>query len=149
MDKLLPANKILESMVGYQLQLASNAFLADFVQATGEISVKRIQFALLAVISENPEIRQGEAGEILGIQRAYMVPLIKDLVRQGLIERKVAANDRRALALKLTQRGEQQVANGLKLIFEHEEKMLRNFTKEERATLMRLLKKIPAAPARE
>ena len=143
MDKLLPANEILERLVGYQLRLASGAFLADYVRATGEISVKRIQFALLAVIRENPGIRQGEAGALLGIQRAYLVSLIKDLLNRGLIERKVASDDRRALALRLTEKGNQQLQTGLKLIFEHEDKMLRDFSQEERNTLMRLLKRIP------
>lgn len=146
MDKLLPANENLEGTVGYQLQLASTAFLATFVQATGQVSIRRIQFALLAVIGENPEIRQGEAGERLGIQRANLVPLIKDLVDKGLVERRVASDDRRALALGLTDLGKKRLDAGFKRISEHEDEMLKNFTRSERATLMRLLRKITRPP---
>ena len=142
MEKLLPANAVLEDLVGYQLQLASSAFLSDWVETSGAISIRRIQFALLAVIAENPGIRQGEAGNRLGIQRAYMVSLINELLEKGLIERKVDNDDRRALVLSLTSLGHKSFEAGLALIREHEDKMLWNFTKKDMAKLIQLLKKI-------
>ncbi len=144
MDKRLPANAALEDMVGYQLQLASSAFLADWIRTSGEVDMKRIQFVLLAVIAEYPGIRQGQAGEKVGIQRAYMVALINDLLEKGLVVRERDALDRRVLSLRITGKGRRDLEAALHRVKAHEMKMLANFSGRERDELKRLLRKISA-----
>src|SRR3982750_2397891 len=96
----------LDHLVGYHLRRASSAFGADFARAVEGTGMRQGLFGILAVVGANPGINQGAAGRWLGIQRGNMVALINQLADIDLLDRQTAAEDRRALALKLTPAGE-------------------------------------------
>ena len=132
----------LEHLVGYHLRRTSALFAADFADAVAGTGMRQVLFGILSVVAANPGINQGNAGRALGIQRANMVSLVTDLVDRGLIARDVAADDRRAFALSLTEAGEAMVAACLQRIAEHEGQMLADLSAEERTTLIALLSRI-------
>lgn len=133
---------VLEHLAGYHLRRASSAFGADFARAMEGTGMRQVLFGILSVVGANPGINQGAAGRSLGIQRANMVTLINQLADIGLLDRKTAADDRRALALSLTQAGEKMLEECLTRIEAHEEHMLTGLTAAERRTLLGLLTKI-------
>lgn len=106
--------------------------------------MRQVLFGVLSVISANPGINQGNVGRILGIQRPNMVALVNELIAGGWVKRTVDSVDRRAFVLTLTPVGEQVIAATLVLIHEHEERMLRDLSAQERRTLIRLLGRIEA-----
>ena len=132
----------LDHLVGYHLRRASGAFGADFARAVEGTGMRQVLFGILSVVGANPGINQGAAGRSLGIQRANMVTLINQLADLGLLDRQTAADDRRALALRLTQAGEKMLEECLERIEAHEEHMLAGLTAAERRTLLGLLTKI-------
>jgi DNA-binding MarR family transcriptional regulator len=87
-------------------------------------------------------MRQGAAGEMLGIQRANMVALINELVAADLIDRQVAEDDRRAFALTVTPAGKVAMAEALRRIRAHEDRLLADLSHDERCTLIGLLERI-------
>ena len=133
---------VLEHLAGYHLRRASSAFGADFARAMEGTGMRQVLFGILSVVGANPGINQGAAGRSLGIQRANMVTLINQLADLGLLDRQTAADDRRALALSLTNAGEKMLEECLKRIEAHEEHMLAGLTATERRTLLGLLTKI-------
>ena len=133
---------LLESLVGYRLRRASNAVMADFMAEVGALGLRPALFAMLAVARENPGINQSALGRALGIQRANLVPLIAELAGRGLIERRPAQRDRRAVAIHLTEGGEALLAEAERRVRPHEERMLRHLNREERETLRDLLNRI-------
>jgi DNA-binding MarR family transcriptional regulator len=135
---------LLESLVGYRLRRASNAVMADFMAAVGELGLRPALFAMLAVARENPGINQSALGRALGIQRANLVPLIAELAGRGLIERRPAERDRRAVAVHLTEAGERLLDDAERRIRPHEERMLRGLNRKERENLRDLLNRIEA-----
>jgi len=132
----------LDHLVGYHLRRASGAFGADFARAVEGTGMRQVLFGILAVVGANPGINQGAAGRSLGIQRANMVTLINQLADIGLLDRQTAAEDRRALALRLTPAGEKAFKECLERIEAHEKQMLSSLTAAERGTLIALLSKI-------
>ena len=132
----------LDHLVGYHLRRASSAFGADFARALEGTGMRQVLFGILSVVGANPGINQGAAGRSLGIQRANMVTLINQLADIGLLDRQTAAEDRRALALRLTPAGEKALKECLERIEAHEEQMLASLTAAERRTLIALLSKI-------
>ncbi|MBO9714591.1 MAG: MarR family transcriptional regulator [Sphingomonas sp.] len=135
---------VLTELVGYHLRRASSAFGGDFSRALSGTGMRQVLFGILSVVDANPGINQGAAGRVLGIQRANMVALINELVDDGWIERKVAAEDRRAFALTMTAAGKAKLGECLALIRAHEEEMLGDLTAADRNRLIALLSKIEA-----
>ena len=135
---------VLRDLVGYHLRRASNDFSSDFAVAIEGTGMRQVLFAILSVVSANPEINQGAAGRALGIQRANMVLLINQLVDAGLLDRKTAREDRRAFALTLTPLGADTLQECLKRIEAHEKRLLADLSAAERKTLIALLTRIEA-----
>lgn len=117
-------------------------FAIDFARALAGTGIRQVLFGILAVVESNPGIKQGEVGHLLGIQRANMVALINELVEAGLVDRRVSADDRRALSLTLSAAGTSMLGQCLDRIRVHEGEMLAGLNAAERAQLMSLLIRI-------
>ena len=135
---------VLEGIAGYHLRRAFGAMAADFSVAVEGTGLRQVLFAILSVVARNPGTNQGMVGKLLGIKRANMVSLINELVDRGLIDRIIDQQDRRAFSLTLTPAGTSLLDEGLARIRVHEERMLSDFSAEEKAVLIRLLKRIQA-----
>lgn len=137
----------LSTLAGYHLRRASGAFAIDFREAVGGTGMRQVLVGVLAVVEANPGVKQGAVGALLGIKPANMVSLINELIDQGLIERVVTPDDRRAFALSITPAGVGILTECLDRISEHESRMLGALTPDERATLLALLSRIGAPSA--
>jgi DNA-binding MarR family transcriptional regulator len=138
---------VLRELVGYHMRRASNVLATDFTRALAGTGMRQVPFGILSVLAANPGIRQGSAGESLGIQRANMVTLINELVEAGLVDRQVSPDDRRAFCLTLTERGKAVHADCAARIRAHEDALLSDFSHDERRMLIQLLSRIEAREA--
>jgi len=77
----------------------------EFVERFAAEDLRPMQYAVLSLIQRNAGLRQNQVSETLGIKRTNFVPLLDELVRRGLVERRRMAGDRRAAALVLTEAG--------------------------------------------
>lgn len=136
---------VLDTLVGYQMRRLSMLFSGDFAQAVGDLGLRQILFGILSIVGDHPGINQGAVGRVLGVQRANMVSLVNELVDRDLVERQVAKEDRRAFALRLTPGGAACMAEAVDRIRRHEDVLLTRLTETERATLLRLLRRIGEA----
>ncbi|WP_313805575.1 MarR family winged helix-turn-helix transcriptional regulator [Sphingobium sp.] len=80
------------------------------VRAAGGLHVSPAVFSTLRLIQANPGIRQVHAARILLIQESNMANLVKDLIAQGLIERREEEGKR--IGLWITDKGEEEVEHG-------------------------------------
>lgn len=135
---------VLRNLVGYHMRRATNVMATDFARALSGTGMRQVPFGIMSVLAANPGIKQGSAGEILGIQRANMVALINQLVDAGLVDRQISAEDRRAFSLTLTPQGEQVHAECMARIRAHEDALLADFSDAERRMLIQLLSRIEA-----
>jgi DNA-binding MarR family transcriptional regulator len=133
---------MLESLLGYCLRRATNTFMADFVASVGDLGLRPVLFALLAVVRDNRGINQTALGRSLGIQRANLVPLVNELTTRDLVRRQPHPRDRRAFALSLTRAGEKLFAEAEGRIRAHEERVLAGLSEREREVLRELLNRI-------
>lgn len=134
----------LTDLAGYHLRRASNAFGSDFARALAGTGMRQVTLGILSVIAANPGVNQGSVGKVLGIQRANMVALINELVDAGLIDRQTSKADRRAFELSVTAQGKAKLAESMKHIAAHEERMLAGLSGADRAMLIDLLGRIEA-----
>lgn len=96
--------------LGFLLRLAQLQAFERFYAALGAESVRPGSFTILTVIGRNPGIRQGVLAGRLMIKRAHMTKIVRALEAQGLVARRVADDDRRAMELTLTASGQALVA---------------------------------------
>jgi DNA-binding MarR family transcriptional regulator len=94
--------------LGYQLRRVSVAMMADLSAKLVPLGLRPAEATILLLVGANPGCQQGEIGEVLGIKRANMVPLVARLVDAGLVDR--ARADGRSHAITLTSRGVGKVA---------------------------------------
>ena len=135
---------LLDGLVGYQLRRASNRMMSDFAATMGPLALRPVLFAMLEVLRSNPGIIQMGLGTERGIQRANLVPLVNELTSRALIDRRPAPNDRRALALHLTEAGLRLLDEAEAMVRAHEERMLSALSRSERGKLLELLGKVAA-----
>lgn len=88
---------------GYLLRRASAALLADLNERLAPLKLRHADAAFLLLLQSTPGMSQSDAGRLLDIQRANMVPLVARLEKRGLIDRKRA--DGRSHALSLSAAG--------------------------------------------
>lgn len=132
----------LDQLVGYHLRRVDGIFGSDFTRAMYGTGLRQVLFGILSVVAANTGIKQGAAGQALGIQRANMVSLINELVGSGLVDRQIAEDDRRAFALTVTSAGRTALDDALHRIRAHEERLLADLDASERTTLLALLERI-------
>lgn len=134
----------LEDLFGYQLRRAWTVLRKDFTTSVEGLGVRHLSFSLLSLISDNPGINQGKAGQMLDIQRPNMVSLINEMSERGWVDRRTDTQDRRAISLYLTAEGQRILTESFSRIEAHEEVLLDQLSADEKALLFDMLKRISA-----
>jgi DNA-binding MarR family transcriptional regulator len=135
-------DEALDAQIGYQLRRASAFALNDFAIEFSDASLRPVTYGMLALIDENPGIRAAELCRILGMKSANMVPLLTELEACGLVERDEHAEDKRVQVLHLTKAARQAMPAWRQRVRRHEDRFLQRLSRKERATLLRLLRRI-------
>ncbi len=135
----------LSELAGFMLRLAQLQVFEAFFDEFGARGIRPGQIGILVAISENPGIRQGTLARALRIKRSNMAKIVRLLVGDGLIQRLVPASDRRAVELRLTRLGRAFVARTLPDIRASDARSTASLSGSERATLLRLLRKMTGA----
>lgn len=130
---------VLGGLIGYALRRAQIAIYKDFdAHVTG---LTPPLFAALVLIEANPGINQSRLGRVMGVNRATVMALIDRLVRLRLVRREPSATDKRANVLQLTELGQRRLSIASDEVMDHDARIAKDLTRQELATLRRLLAK--------
>ena len=127
----------LAKLCGYLLQRASAAALADLNRRLAPLGLRHAGVAMLMLIEARPGITQSQAGRILDIQLANMVPFFARLEALGVIRRKRV--DGRSQALELTGRGRVLLERARGVVQAHEGVLLGRVPEELRPVVLPVL----------
>ncbi len=128
----------LSKLCGYLLHRAAAAALAELNQRLAPLGLRHAGVALLMLIEARPGITQSQAGRVLDIQRANMVPFVARLEGLGVIRRRQV--DGRSQALELTSRGRMLLAQARRVVAAHEAVLLERVPQELRSTVLPILR---------
>ena len=134
----------LASWVGFNLRLAQEASFHAFSRRSREVGERPGRFATLTIIARNPGISQTELSQANGRDKSSVTPVIEDLVRRGLVERKRVRSDRRAWRLNLTSAGKRTLATLMRCARVHDRNLDRVIGRRDRERFLQILKKITA-----
>lgn len=134
----------LAGWVGFNLRMAQEAAFQAFSRRSHDIGESPGRFATLMLIGRNPGISQTELSLANGRDKSSLTPVVEDLVRRGLVERKRMDLDRRAYRLSLTAAGQKTLASMVRAARRHERVLDGIIGARDRARFLDVLKRIAA-----
>jgi DNA-binding MarR family transcriptional regulator len=134
----------LDHWVGFNLRIAQEAAFQAFSRRSQAIGEHPGRFATLTLIARNPGISQTELSQASGRDKSSVTPVVEDLVRRGLIERKRMRSDRRAYRLNLTPAGKKTLTELTRCARRHERNLDAIIGQTDRKRFIAILKKIAA-----
>ena len=124
-------------LCGYLLHRAAAGALADLNRRLAPLGLRHAGVAMLMLVEARPGITHSEAGRMLDIQRANMVPFVARLERLGVIRRRQV--DGRSQALELTSRGRLLLERARRVVAAHETELLERVPEDLRPMVLPLL----------
>jgi DNA-binding MarR family transcriptional regulator len=134
----------LATWVGFNLRMAQESAFEAFSRRSLEVGESPGRFATLTLIGRNPGISQTELSVAAGRDKSSLTPVVEDLVRRGLIERKRVHDDRRAYRLNLTAFGKKTLTQLTRCARRHERNLDAVIGLRDRKRFIQILKKIAA-----
>ena len=134
----------LDHWVGFNLRMAQEATFQAFSRRSLAIGQSPGRFATLTLIARNPGISQTALSLAAGRDKSSLTPVVEDLVRRGLIERKRMRDDRRVYRLNLTAAGKKTLTELTRCARRHERNLDAIIGRNERKRFIAILKKIAA-----
>lgn len=133
------SDRTLAGLAGYRVKRAMTAIQADLARTLGPFELRMITYSALAIIVDNPGVRQFQLAAALSIERPNLVVIVDELETRDLIRRDKVPNDRRAYALKATIKGCRLCERATKAIQVHESRFLARLAPAERHSLVTAL----------
>lgn len=130
---------LLPDLLGYALRRAQVTAFQDFHRSMAALDLRPAQYSVLHVVQRNPGPRPSQVAEALGIKRTNFVPLLDELERAGLVERKRDPADGRAFTLHLLAGGEALLRRADRLVRAHERRLAKRLEPGGAEHLLRLL----------
>jgi DNA-binding MarR family transcriptional regulator len=134
----------LEYWVGFNLRMAQESAFQAFSRRSLEIGESPGRFATLTIISRNPGISQTELSHAAGRDKSSLTPVVEDLVRRGLVERKRMNHDRRTYRLNVTPAGKRTLTMMTRCARQHERVLDHIIGTRDRKRFLQILKRIAA-----
>jgi DNA-binding MarR family transcriptional regulator len=134
----------LATWIGFNLRMAQESAFQAFSRRSQEIGESPGRFATLTIIARNPGISQTELSLAAGRDKSSLTPVVEDLVRRGMVERKRMRDDRRAYSLNLTAVGKKTLTQLTRCARRHERNLDGIIGMRDRKRFIQILKKIAA-----
>ncbi|GMK45909.1 MarR family winged helix-turn-helix transcriptional regulator [Paenibacillus glycanilyticus] len=85
----------------------NQVFFQILSKAASKHNLTALQLLVLRVLHETPDIRMSELAEKLNVGNSTMSGIVDRMVKAGILERERTEADRRAMTMKLTEKGKE------------------------------------------
>jgi DNA-binding MarR family transcriptional regulator len=131
-----------KSSIGYLVRRASTIIISRVEAVFSIHEITFVQWLVLVYLRDGMASTAAELCRELCYDSGALTRLIDQLCERGFIERERSTQDRRIVALKLTDAGRASVAALMPLVVDCLNVALTDFTRDEVQTLARLLEKL-------
>ena len=115
-----PRDARLQEHLGYVMKRVYSQIHSDAMRVLEPLGLRVSTYSALAVIADNPGLRQSQIAEELSIERSNAVLIIDALEEPGWITRNRVPTDRRSYALEATLAGRQVLERATEALKAHE-----------------------------
>lgn len=140
MRKTIPYD--LHSGLGYRLSLASRVNQQGFEQVLAKIGITRQMWCVLIAVGEMQITLPTDIAKYIGINRTSASRSLRQMVKQGLLIRQDATNDKRTSPISLTLKGQETLAASIPMATQAQENLRSRLSREEQGQLSDLLGKL-------
>lgn len=130
----------LDEVVGFHMRKAVLRAQSTLATVAGK-KLMTGQYSVMAIINENPGRTQSAIAEAAGLDRSSLVPILNKFEDEGLILRAPVKGDKRAYAVRLTKKGERELAELEDKVREFEAKVIAGLGTKDHQILIDLLKR--------
>jgi len=131
----------LDDLFGFRLRMAQVRLFQHFRDNLAAFEITPGQAGLLILTRDNPGVSQSRLARAVQVERATLGQTLESLVARGLVVRERNDSDRRAYALRLSEKGERFVDRLIPAIRDHEAEAASALSPSEFERLSSLLKK--------
>lgn len=139
-------SRFLKSLLGYNTRRATLNIFDIFAARTQSYGLKPVEFSVLSLIGRNPNISHGQLCVELALLPPNLTKILQKLTRKHLIQRFRPESDKRAVYLKLTPTGQEQLNELEQVVTRLERDAAAQLNDLELAQLLSLLQKIYSQP---
>ena len=133
---------VLPENIGFHIRMVQMRVFREFYRTFEGSGVTPGMHTVLAIIRDNPGIRQRSLAELLMVREPNMTRMIQGLQGAGLIAREIDKSDRRAFHLILTEKGRGLMDGVQGRMDAFEERLLGGLEGKERKALRDYLERI-------
>ena len=134
--------KSLLGLLGYNCRRVYLRIFALFRERMAKFNLRPVEYSVLVLVRDNPNVNQKRLGRALGIDPPNMGALLERLKNRRLLLRNQNPEDKRAQLLVLTAKGGELCRKAERVVTRLELDATPQLTKGERAELMRLAQKV-------
>ena len=135
----LSSDSFARNYLAYLLARASFIVSGEFHARLGEWKLSVPEWRVLACLMDVEGLSVGELAAMALMKQPRLTKVLDRMERDGLLQRRATAGDRRRVTLHLTSAGRARAAPVLAAAKTHEADLLKNFTDPERATIKHAL----------
>ena len=136
------ASPVLPDNIGFHIRIVQMRIFREFYRVFEGSGVTPGMHTVLAIIRDNPGMRQRTLAELLMVREPNMTRMIQGLQASGLISRDIDKTDRRAFHLVLTDKGSALMQGVQDRLDTLENKLLGGLDPQERRNLRDYLDRI-------
>lgn len=137
-----PLDSALDDLIGYAMRRAQLKLFQNLIGRLAEHDLRPAQFSALAIIEQTPGLMQTDLARALAIEPPQVVPLLNKLESRALAVRLRCKPDKRSYGIFLSKSGETLLKTLKDIAAQSDLDATAALDSEERATLLRLLKKV-------
>lgn len=128
--------------IGFNLRIAHEASVRAYLRSVADTGTLAWRFAILALIDLNPGLTQVALARAVRRDTSSLTSVMDDMCNRGLVTRIRPDHDRRSYALRITPQGIRAMDALKANVRNHERELDRLFTREQRSSLIDMLKQI-------
>lgn len=132
----------LHSSPGPLLRRTHQIGMSIFADRFNDIDITPLQFSILWVLNQHPEIDQATLAKAVALDRMTCSNMVTRMEHKGLIDRKTDPENRRAKLLTITRQGEQLLSQSEAPMQQVQNELLKPLSKEERKMFLHCMTKI-------
>ena len=132
----------LDDLIGYAMRRAQLKLFQNLIERLSTHDLRPAQFSALAIIDQTPGLMQADLAKALAIEPPQVVPLLNKLESRALAVRVRCKPDKRSYGIFLSKAGETLLKELKQIAAESDLDSTSALDSQERAELLRLLKKV-------
>jgi MarR family transcriptional regulator, lower aerobic nicotinate degradation pathway regulator len=139
------SENILVEYAGFLVRRMWQIHVAMFLQETKGSGMTPLQFSILLVLQDDPDLDQVTLAYHVGLDRSNLSEILARMVRGGLVKCSPSQQDRRAKVARLTAKGQQLVRKLSDQVNRSHVRLLEDLSARERQQFVKAMKKVVGA----